>query len=202
MENAQGSATYLFDDATRKAAATRFDTIITSNAAESKAWNETVPLYWPDGAAEPDKARKAELAALYKTQYFAKYPDASDNTPKVMFSRGCARAEYAIGRRKMPENKGGKGTKKTATATQQTQTTTSSTADVGNAAFTLEVAAMVREVADRMHTMQGNMNAFVTSQKLTKAATLAFTDLLGESGKIAELIGAVNVKLGNVPAAQ
>lgn len=168
----------LFSKSELSMIATTFAGILTSNAAETAGWQATVNLYH-DGK-EADKAKKAELSALYKVQYEAKYP--GTDSAKVMFSRGCQRAEIQLGYRTMP-TPGAKtsGSKKT---DSKVETKTETTADVVGAAFTLEIAAMARDIGD-------SLAHFMTHQRLTKDATEAI-------GKIAERVNALNVKLGNI----
>lgn len=151
-----------------------FGAIISSQAQETAGWQTIVKLYHDGKTA--DKVKKAELAALYKKQYDAKYPDT--DSAKVMFSRGCQRAEVQLGYRSMPSNS---GTRKASTST--TSASNSSTNNVSEQ-HSLEVGLMAKDLTDRIAHFQAH-------HRLTRDAIEAI-------GKIADLANELSAKLGNV----
>lgn len=177
-------AVALFTPSQLSAIGKLFEGILRSNEAESNAWKEVVKMYWAkvDGVMTADKARKAALAASYKVHYTARIPDANDGTPKMMFSRGTLRAEYALGYKVMPAPTG----RGTAAKGKQTAAGSAGAPTTGvDSPASLKAAAIARELAD-------SVAHFQTHEKLTKSATEAI-------GKIAAKVLELNIELGNSP---
>jgi len=156
--------------------------IVGATLRGAEKWEYIVGLYHDGQTANLDKKRS--LSAAFKVEANAK--GYSDDSAKSMFSSGTSKAEIALGYKVMP-TAGAKSTKKVTPKATAAPTAGATGADVVGAAFTLEISAMARELADRVA-------HFMTHEKVNKSATEAI-------GKIAELLGAMNVKLGNVPSA-
>lgn len=151
--------------------------VIESTLRGAEKWQEIAGEYIVDGKI--DIERKRSISAAFKAACNAK--EIGDASAKTMFSRGTASAEIALGLRTMP-TPGAKSGKKSTETAKDGATAGAAVADVVGAAFTSEVAAMVKEVAERVAHYQ-------THVKVSKEAKEAFAP-------IDALIKALAVKMG------